>query len=439
VFVLSVSFAMIPASAVTFIVHEKEKGLKHQQLISGMSLSAYWLTNLFFDLTRAYVISGSTILLIILFGLEKLANSDVYLVILLYPLAIIPFTYVSSVLFTSSSAAQNVTLFVHLALSTLACIGVFFLRINLTTEEVGDLLQLVLKFLPSYSLSNSLMYVTSKAVLNETREYSEAERILARNNDVELAARTNVTLENMDLANMGGDMLAMGAVAIASTLLLTFCLERQWTKPKCSPCCKNLCCKSRNGMISAQPEELGETHRKSLSAVEDDGEIGGLVVEKLKLSGADDVNREARRVESADFDGLITVKNLAKTYYLPHHKTRCCSSKRCQGRCCRRCCGNKDTDKDGVKKHSALNAEIDETQIIITGDGRPAIRAVEDTSFGLQAGECMALLGVNGAGKSTCFKSLTHEVKRTSGDVNVRGFDIERDFTKAAKHIGYCP
>jgi ATP-binding cassette subfamily A (ABC1) protein 3 len=96
---------MIPASAVTFIVLEKEKGLKHQQLISGMSLSAYWLTNLFFDLTRAYIISGSTIGLIVIFGLEKLANSDVYMVILLYPLAIIPFTYVSSALFTSSSAA----------------------------------------------------------------------------------------------------------------------------------------------------------------------------------------------------------------------------------------------------------------------------------------------------------------------------------------------
>ena len=70
-----------------------------------MSLGTYWLTNLFFDLTRAYVISGSTILLIIMFGLEKLSNTDVYMVILLYPLAIIPFTYVSSVLFTSSSAA----------------------------------------------------------------------------------------------------------------------------------------------------------------------------------------------------------------------------------------------------------------------------------------------------------------------------------------------
>ena len=37
--------------------------------------------------------------------------------------------------------------------------------------------------------------------------------------------------------------------------------------------------------------------------------------------------------------------------------------------------------------------------------------AVSDLSFGLDSGECFALLGVNGAGKSTTFKSLTCEVK----------------------------
>jgi len=37
------------------------------------------------------------------------------------------------------------------------------------------------------------------------------------------------------------------------------------------------------------------------------------------------------------------------------------------------------------------------------------LRAVERLSFGLSKGECFALLGVNGAGKSTTFKVLTAE------------------------------
>ena len=39
--------------------------------------------------------------------------------------------------------------------------------------------------------------------------------------------------------------------------------------------------------------------------------------------------------------------------------------------------------------------------------------AVEGISFGLDSGECFALLGVNGAGKSTTFKTLTGEYLQT--------------------------
>lgn len=46
--------------------------------------------------------------------------------------------------------------------------------------------------------------------------------------------------------------------------------------------------------------------------------------------------------------------------------------------------------------------------------GKPFL-AVENISFGLDFGECFALLGVNGAGKSTTFKSLTAEIAPTAG------------------------
>jgi ATP-binding cassette subfamily A (ABC1) protein 3 len=65
--------------------------------------------------------------------------------------------------------------------------------------------------------------------------------------------------------------------------------------------------------------------------------------------------------------------------------------------------------------------------------------AVERISFGLDYGECFALLGVNGAGKSTTFKSLTGDVLPTEGEVTIAGFDIYQDFKEARKLIGYCP
>ena len=65
--------------------------------------------------------------------------------------------------------------------------------------------------------------------------------------------------------------------------------------------------------------------------------------------------------------------------------------------------------------------------------------AVENISFGLEAGECFALLGVNGAGKSTTFKSLTSEVEPTAGSIHIGSLDIRKDFNKIKKLIGYCP
>jgi len=50
--------------------------------------------------------------------------------------------------------------------------------------------------------------------------------------------------------------------------------------------------------------------------------------------------------------------------------------------------------------------------------------AVENVSFGLDYGECFALLGVNGAGKSTTFKSLTRDIVPTSGQISIAGYNV---------------
>lgn len=65
--------------------------------------------------------------------------------------------------------------------------------------------------------------------------------------------------------------------------------------------------------------------------------------------------------------------------------------------------------------------------------------AVERISFGLDYGECFALLGVNGAGKSTTFKSLTRDTVPTGGEVQIAGYNILENFDEARKLIGYCP
>uniref|UniRef100_A0A1I7S9I1 ABC transporter domain-containing protein n=1 Tax=Bursaphelenchus xylophilus TaxID=6326 RepID=A0A1I7S9I1_BURXY len=65
--------------------------------------------------------------------------------------------------------------------------------------------------------------------------------------------------------------------------------------------------------------------------------------------------------------------------------------------------------------------------------------AVNGTSFQAFRGDITALLGHNGAGKSTTFSCLTGYTSPTSGDVKVCGMLIDDDLSEIRKNIGYCP
>ena len=56
VFIIGIGFALIPASIISAIVSEREKNLKHMQIISGMSLAAYWISNYIFDILKTLIV-----------------------------------------------------------------------------------------------------------------------------------------------------------------------------------------------------------------------------------------------------------------------------------------------------------------------------------------------------------------------------------------------
>jgi len=64
------------------------------------------------------------------------------------------------------------------------------------------------------------------------------------------------------------------------------------------------------------------------------------------------------------------------------------------------------------------------------------VQAVEDVSFALNAGELLALIGPNGAVKSTCFNMLNGQLKPDSGLVRLSGRDIVGMSTRAIWRLG---
>ncbi|HEY9223976.1 MAG TPA: ABC transporter ATP-binding protein, partial [Variovorax sp.] len=71
--------------------------------------------------------------------------------------------------------------------------------------------------------------------------------------------------------------------------------------------------------------------------------------------------------------------------------------------------------------------------------GKPGLRAVDDVSFQIEEGEFFGLLGPNGAGKTTLISMLAGLSRPTSGSVSVHGFDVQRDYAEARRHLGIVP
>jgi drug efflux transport system ATP-binding protein len=64
-------------------------------------------------------------------------------------------------------------------------------------------------------------------------------------------------------------------------------------------------------------------------------------------------------------------------------------------------------------------------------------KAVDAISFSVERGEIFGFLGANGAGKTTTIRMLCGLLLPTSGEANVAGFDLQKDYEKIKMKIGY--
>ena len=65
--------------------------------------------------------------------------------------------------------------------------------------------------------------------------------------------------------------------------------------------------------------------------------------------------------------------------------------------------------------------------------------ALDNVSLNINKGSIFGLLGPNGAGKSTFINILAGTVLKTSGQINVWGFDIDKNPRQVRASIGIVP
>lgn len=144
---------MVLTAITSDLVIERAAGLKHLQLVSGMKLIAFWTANFLFDFVRIYIL---IIVSIALFASYNLGYNGSIFVFLIFPLAILPFTYVISFVFDNDSTAQAFTMFIHFLFFSISSVLVSFVRWTPNLAYLGDNLDYAMKVIPTYMLGSSL-------------------------------------------------------------------------------------------------------------------------------------------------------------------------------------------------------------------------------------------------------------------------------------------
>ncbi|RLN54985.1 hypothetical protein BBJ28_00026615, partial [Nothophytophthora sp. Chile5] len=172
-----ISFTYFPLTIVSYLVKEKEAthNSKHQQLVSGVSLGAFWLSNYLWDLVMYVVPCVAAIVLIKAFDISALTgNSDctsctsetfpaVIVLFILFGFAICPFTYCMSFLFKEAASSQTFTMQINFILGVVLMIVSYVLDVVDSTQSVNSVLVFFWRLSPLFNLGNGLLQL----VLNE--------------------------------------------------------------------------------------------------------------------------------------------------------------------------------------------------------------------------------------------------------------------------------
>jgi len=233
-FVLGIALALVPTSIVGFLLNERNNQLLHQQIISGMNKASYWMSNYVFDLARLFVT--------VIFAIAFLYIFDVgikyaWLFLLLFPFAMVPYTYVTSFLFSDENGAMNFTTYHNFIVGGLFPTIFSVLRVAKTTKKLGDILVWAPRFIPIFNCINGIIMIKSK--------------------DVIYTARNEKIPKNFSTKASGGDMYLLIAQIFIWTLLI-FLIEIGAFN----------FLRSKGRTVTDQPEELDNDVAKEQDRVE---------------------------------------------------------------------------------------------------------------------------------------------------------------------------
>lgn len=170
VFIYALAYAFIPAGVVLFIVKERENNSKHQQIVSGVSIYAYWFSNLLIDIVKYFIPGIYCALSVLIFDINAFKERDglygmVWALVITYGPSIMAFTYLTSFMFKSPESAQVATFMFNFLAGFILMLLSFVLRIISSTRNTAIWFpELFLRLFPTYDFSWGLFQLSNSVV-----------------------------------------------------------------------------------------------------------------------------------------------------------------------------------------------------------------------------------------------------------------------------------
>ncbi|KAF2894183.1 hypothetical protein ILUMI_11990 [Ignelater luminosus] len=359
---LSFALSLVSAFYVMFYIRERINNVKHLQFVSGVRVTAFWLSSYICDILTFSFTSLCIIITFLIFQEENFSTAEelgrIFSILFYFGFSMLPMVYLFSFLFQVPSSGFTKLTFINLLFGVMTFILIHFFKSALEYYNVY-FIHTIMLVVPLYSFCTGMRDVN---VVQSIRQYCDMEVQTCLN-------LGNTTIEQCDK----------------------------------SVCDEYKHCCDIPGYYDMTEPGIGKNVLISC--------LVGIILFLIVLA-----------IDGRLFD-KICYKVIPTKGSFDHED-------------------DIDVAKEKAKiRDIAQHGEIGQYDLVMCDMTKyyKKLLAVNNICLGVNRQECFGLLGINGAGKTTTFKMMTGDIKPSSGDAWINGFNLKSDMREVNKQIGYCP
>ena len=142
---------------------------------------------------------------------------------MIFPWAIVPFSYCCSYIYTKESTAQTFTIYQNILLGSIGSIVVFALRMVEGTALWGDRVMWFMRYTsPTFDLCNAIIFSAEKVFMYKQRDENRMDIDWRYPGREDLMPNPIYHEDVLHLTSIGGDVLILGFHAVFWTALFIF-------------------------------------------------------------------------------------------------------------------------------------------------------------------------------------------------------------------------